>query len=135
MISGARELLTPGAWERDGSVYKLAGRETVASEPERRAALMTLKKTLWDYAAAHGGAFPPAANGGDIPASAWETPDISRIHYLYVPDRRADGSDRPVAYEPAVFRLPRLVLCADGQIRGMNEAELRAALGTETAAR
>ncbi len=25
MISGARELLTPGAWEKDGATYKLKG--------------------------------------------------------------------------------------------------------------
>lgn len=25
MISGARELMTPGAWERDGKLYKLTG--------------------------------------------------------------------------------------------------------------
>ncbi len=27
MISGARELMTPGAWEKSGSIYKLAGEE------------------------------------------------------------------------------------------------------------
>lgn len=28
MISGARELMTPGAWERDGATYKLRGQPT-----------------------------------------------------------------------------------------------------------
>ncbi|MGA2497268.1 MAG: hypothetical protein ABSH20_05980 [Tepidisphaeraceae bacterium] len=27
MISGARELLTPGAWEKDGAIYKLKDRK------------------------------------------------------------------------------------------------------------
>jgi len=25
MISGARELMTPGAWEKDGAIYRLKG--------------------------------------------------------------------------------------------------------------
>jgi hypothetical protein len=128
MISGARELLTPGAWERDGAVYKLAGQRKMVSESERRAYLMTLKKALWDYAAAHGGAFPPDAVGEAIPAFAWETPDVSRIHYLYVAGAKADGSDQPVAYEPAVFPSPRLVLCADGEVRTMSSTQIQAAL-------
>ena len=130
MISGARELLTPGAWERDGALYKLAGQQRIVSEGERRAYLLTLKKALWEYAAAHGGRLPPTAGDGAIAVSAWETPDVSRMRYLYVPGRRVEAGAAPVAYEPPIFPAPRLVLCADGQVRAMMPSDLRAALAS-----
>src|SRR6187549_2165978 len=47
MISGARELLTPGAWQRQGTAYKL---RTPALDTERRAHLELLRVALFDYA-------------------------------------------------------------------------------------
>src|SRR5687768_8628604 len=67
MISGARELLTPGAWVKDGAVYRLAdSRESRQKREAREAELQTrrhvrmhaLKSALWEYAKAHGGSFP-----------------------------------------------------------------------------
>ncbi len=131
MISGARELMTPGAWEKDGATYNLAkddGQDRTVTETMRRERLRMLKTALWSYAAANGGAFPPDDAHDAIPAAAWETPDVSRARYLYVPGNRADAGAEPVAYEPAVFHAPRLVLTSDGQIRSLRDDELQSML-------
>ncbi len=49
MISGARELLTPGAWEKQGSGYRLReeGRADITKE-DRRAALRELQLAIWE---------------------------------------------------------------------------------------
>src|SRR4051794_24143833 len=66
MISGARELMTPGAWRKDGFTYKLAGDEAKPpdvspgpTEDQRRKKLDDLRAALWAYARGHGGG-PPA---------------------------------------------------------------------------
>ena len=51
MISGARELLTPGAWGKQGVRYRLReGDRPFPGKDERRAALRILQKAVWDYA-------------------------------------------------------------------------------------
>src|SRR5258708_5020817 len=55
MISGARELLTPGAWRRQGSEYRFSD---TANEPLRRQSLEALRSALQSYAQAHSGKFP-----------------------------------------------------------------------------
>jgi len=50
MISGARELLTPGAWEKQGKTYRLAKQEATP-EPDdgaRKEKLDRLRVALWD---------------------------------------------------------------------------------------
>src|SRR5687768_566399 len=56
MISGARELMTPGAWVRSGVLYKIREPE---KEPKpwldaaRRGSLERLRAALWQYAERH----------------------------------------------------------------------------------
>ena len=136
MISGARELMTPGAWDKNGLTYKLnSDRNPDASRAvwtqvlaDRKTRLIELKANLWSYASAHDGQFPPDDQPPGIPATAWETSDPSRIRYLYFPGHKtapSDGPDPPiVACEPSVFASRRLALFADGQIREMNPVDL-----------
>ena len=60
MISGARELMTPGAWVRNGSMYQLAPAD--AREGQLRLAreqhLAALRAALWEYGKQHDGRFP-----------------------------------------------------------------------------
>jgi hypothetical protein len=121
MISGARELLTPGAWEPKGVTYRL-------TETERTGRMEALRSALWAYAAQHGGALPPSDSTPEISAGTWETPDPSRIRYVYLPGAEADVDDVPVAFEPPAFPSPRLVLSSDGKVRPMHDADLRALL-------
>lgn len=138
MISGARELMTPGAWEKDEATYKLVkrdGKDRTITEPIRRERLALLKAALWGYAAAHGGAFPADDQDPAIPTQVWETPDVSRARYEYLPGRKAGVGADPVAYEPTVFHAGRLVLMSDGEIRSMIDAEIEASLTVVGAAR
>lgn len=96
MISGARELLTPGAWEKQGLTYKLAkdggtapsSPSDTSSDMVRFLKLDRLRSTLWKYAATHDGKFPPdrlrnppggVANGG---------PPRDALHLRAQPGRR-----------------------------------------------
>lgn len=131
MISGARELMTPGAWEKNGATYKLAQRDAghrAPTDSQRREHLQRLKTALWAYAAAHGGAFPLGDADSAISPHAWETPDASRARYAYVPGRKANVGSELVAYEPTVFDAPRLALTSDGQIRSMRDDDLHSML-------
>src|SRR5581483_10699185 len=55
MISGARELMTPGAWQKQGFTYRLASQSTSAAEASplemRRQHLERLRTALWHFAA------------------------------------------------------------------------------------
>jgi hypothetical protein len=128
MISGARELMTPGAWKKVGYTYKLAEVKPAATagghEAERRQALERLRIALWTYARGHGGRFPPAEARGAIPEEAWRVPDSSGMSYLYVAGRAADVGQAPVAYEPGLFGTERFVLRTDGRIVLMSPEEI-----------
>lgn len=134
MISGARELMTPGAWEKDGLLYhvKAPGSTTQPAKPittaERRTRLAELKAILWDYAQRHDGNLPADDQTPEISPRAWETPDLSRIRFVYVPGAKAGNGNAIVAYEPAAFTGDRLVLKSDGEILTMRLPEITAAL-------
>ncbi len=94
MISGARELMTPGAWKKDGLTYSLedakkpAGeaKENEPTEGERRARLKVLFTSLAAYALEHEGQFPPQSYGA-ISVDLWKTPHPSGMRYVYLSGR------------------------------------------------
>jgi hypothetical protein len=131
MISGARELMTPGAWKKDGLTYTL-GEEKKPQEPtapaplteeERRRKLLLLFTSLKEYAAAHEGHFP-SANETTIPNHLWRTPHACGMRYIYLPNRTISDGGRVLACEPELFGDGRLVLFTNGDIRRMTSAEL-----------
>jgi len=134
MISGARELMTPGAWTKQGLTYKLAEGGTkpapaeVPHETERRRSLDRLRVALWTYARHHEGRFPPHATPPEVPEDAWRLPDPSGMTYVYVPGLVADRGDSPLAYEPGLFGKDRFVLLTSGAILRMTEDDLRSRL-------
>ena len=119
MISGARELMTPGAWKPSGPTYALA--DAPVTEADRRQALEGLKATLWDHAKAH---------GGELPTPAVPCPHPAGVPYV-VRGGNVDPYSRGVlvAVEPDVFGGVRLALFADGLIRPATAAELEALAG------
>jgi hypothetical protein len=126
MISGARELLTPGAWEPNGKTYKLASSTAtapnapmVSAEDARRHKLEELRDALWNYAQAHGGKFPPDQSDPWIPQERWQTTDSSGMLYLYVGGQAAGQGRQVLAYEPGIFGGDRLVLLTDGAIKSI----------------
>ncbi len=135
MISGARELMTPGAWTKDGFTYKLKAEDDPAKaapierEPERRAALDRLRVALWTYARHHDGHFPPDDSSREIPEDAWRVPDPSSMKYRYTAGLIADQGSSPLAYEPGLFGSNRLVLLTNAKIIFMTGDELSSAIG------
>ncbi len=133
MISGARELMTPGAWKKQGLTYKLADATLPPSpSPEsdhlRRLALDRLRAALWRYAEGHEGQFPPDRSAGEIPDDVWRIPDPSGLRYIYVPGLKVDSGPIPLAYEPGLFGPDRLVLTTDGAVKSMTLDEIRRVL-------
>ena len=135
MISGARELMTPGAWKKAGYTYKRAEEKPAATEGpregERRQALERLRIALWTYARGHEGRFPPAEAREAIPEEAWRAPDPSGMRYLYVAGQAADVGHALLAYEPGLFGAERLALLTDGRIVLVSPEELGRALAGE----
>jgi hypothetical protein len=131
MISGARELMTPGAWKKQGFTYKLAEDVAPAAMPgmtqetERRFALDRLRAALWTYARHHEGHFPSGSAPPEIPDDAWLVPDPSGMRFIYRPGFVADRGAIPLAFEPGIFGRERLVLLTSGQIVKMAEDELQ----------
>src|SRR5262249_19539924 len=78
MISGIREVLTPGAWRRQGSSYRL---NDSSQEPARRRSLEQLRTSLFEYARTHQGHFPDYDFTPEIPEKLWESPDQLGTHY------------------------------------------------------
>lgn len=140
MISGARELMTPGAWRKDGYTYKL-NRDLSTSEAEQQmwerieserwSKLAELKVALWAYAKSYDGQLPTDAAASGIADALWRTPEPSGIRYRYIGGRRVNEGVQLVVCEPSVFPSPRLGLTSDGQIRRMTDQEVLVALEGE----
>jgi hypothetical protein len=132
MISGARELMTPAAWERDGRTYKVARDKpapvTSPTEEERRHKLEELRFALWDQAGSNGGTFPESRDTADVPADLWKVPHPSGVRYLYTGGLKRKGPVRPLAWEPELFGERRLVLFTNGSIRPLTSDEIDEAL-------
>jgi hypothetical protein len=131
MISGARELMTPGAWHKAGLTYKLVDDDQAAKaianqhELERRRSLDRLRAALWTYARHHAGKFPANNSPPEIPDEVWVVPDPSGMRYLYTSGLVADEGKAPLAYEPGIFGKDRFVLLSSGAIVRMTENDLR----------
>lgn len=124
MISGARELLTPGAWEKQGSGYRLRGGETAAlSKEERKRALSKLKEAIWDHAKTSGGKAPSGPFGGEVAAELWRFGDGGL--YALVPGVKPGGGREVMVYEPSMAGGRRFVLLADGSIEDRAEGDLK----------
>lgn len=126
MISGARELLTPGAWRKQGHEYRL---NEASSEPRRRQSLESLRSALFMYAQAHGGRFPLHDYVPEIHEKSWESPDANGTRYLYIGGMTSGSSTNIIACEPLLFGDERFVLFADGNIQKLTTRQIREAVG------
>ncbi|MFH5806272.1 hypothetical protein [Alienimonas sp. DA493] len=93
MISGARELLTPGAWERAGWTYELT--DAPPPDPEvardrRRAGLAALYAAWRD-------------RGDDLPAEVLTIPGRAPRTYRLIEGRTAEDAGAVLAFEPDLF--------------------------------
>lgn len=142
MISGARELMTPGAWKKSGATYKLddgdAAQKAAAGMKHR---LWTLGVVLDKYAAAHEGRFPEHEFVKDIPGEAWEADGERRFVYMAGRVRTGDGNEAPqiLAYGPGPENVrakadaagERPVLLTNLEIVALPEGEILRRLAAE----
>ena len=133
MISGARELMTPGAWRKQGATYKLADNpppvQLESDLAARRAHLEKLRTALWQFAATHNGRFPGSGEETAIAAELWEVPNAGGLRYLYAGGQSAGYVPSVLVYEPEIDSDRRLVLRVNGDIVEMRSAELRSVIG------
>jgi hypothetical protein len=136
MISGARELLTPGAWEKQGVTYHLKGApeppETESLEKKREQQLIRVKTALWQFAAEHHGHFPDTLAAAGLTKENQQVPDLTGMSYIYVKGLTPGQGKTPLLYEPDIFGPERLVLFSNGEIRPLKSNDLQQALATVT---
>lgn len=129
MISGIREVLTPGAWRRQGTSYRL---NDPSQEPTRRRSLEQLRGALLGYAMTHEGRFPQSDFIPEIPEKLWESPDQLSSRYIYFGGLSTNESNVVLALEPANFGERRFVLKASGEIQFLPNEEIQRRLGGGT---
>jgi hypothetical protein len=113
MISGIREVLTPGAWRKQGTAYRL---NDPSQEPVRKRSMEHLRAALMDYARNQEGQFPRSDFGVEIPEKLWESPDQYGTRYIYVGGRSISTTNAVLAVEPVNFGEHRFVLFSSGEI-------------------
>ncbi len=124
MISGARELLTPGAWEKQGVGYRTReGGVAALTKDDRRTALRELQDALWAHAKANGGKAPPGPLAPGIDPELWRFKGGGL--YCLMPEVKPGGGRQILVYEPAAAGSRRFVLLADGSIEDRAEGTLK----------
>jgi hypothetical protein len=133
MIAGGRELMTPGAWVKLGTTYKLQ-ETTLPPDKElvsqaRRQRLEDLRSALWVHAAAHEQRFPANDFSPGFPEERWRVVGGSGMHFIYLGGQRMDAPESVLAYEPGLFGPVRWVLFTTGAIRQLPLEEIHARWG------
>jgi hypothetical protein len=124
MISGARELLTPGAWEKQGMGYRSReGGPADLTKDQRRAALRDLQEAIWAYAQQHDGKAPPGPLVDGIEPKLWKFAGGGL--YCLMPGLRPGGGREVLVYEPSTAGGRRFVMLADGTIEDRSEGTLK----------
>ncbi len=132
MISGARELMTPGAWKKQGWTYTLAEAKRPDDSAARDQALERLRFALWDYAARHEGRFPDE-DDSVLDRALWVAPGPAQLRYVYRPGQSVDQTGSLLAFEPAMDAGNRRVLLTNGFIGAMSTRDIEAQLGAASA--
>jgi hypothetical protein len=122
MISGIREVLTPGAWRKQGTSYRL---NDPSQEPARRRSLEYLRGALFEYARTHDGRFPAHDFVPELSEKLWESPDQLGSHYVYSGGLATNDVGAVLAVEPPNFGDQRFVLLTSGDIKMLSDAEIR----------
>lgn len=124
MISGARELLTPGVWEKQGVGYRTReGGVAELTKDERREALRALQDGIWGYAKAHDGKAPAGPLVEGIEPQLWRFPGGGL--YCLMPAVTPGVGRDVLVYEPSAAGGRRFVLLADGSIEDRSEGTLK----------
>ena len=143
MISGARELMTPGAWDKTGTGYKLREPKQEPAtwlDAVRRRSMEQFRDALWEYARLHDGRLPQDYLAKDLLEGVWKSPDSAGTPYGYLPRRDTKVSPSPesrsyvLAHEPLTFGEQRFVLFSSGEVSKLSARELAARVDSDTKA-
>ena len=129
MISGARELMTPGAWQQEGWTYRLRVHKDLSASDDlaaRRSALERLRVELLKFAATHNGSYP--SEKAIVDTDYWQIPHYAGHQFMLVAGRTAETDRaRIVVMEPELSD-ERLVLLSNGMIGTMRTPEIQQVL-------
>jgi hypothetical protein len=135
MISGARELMTPGAWKKVGFTYRLAADSDSVQHHSliavRKQHLEELRTALWTFAATHNGRLPRLEETTAIPVELWKVPEGGGLKYQYRPGLTIGDGGTVIVYEPELEPERRLVLRTNGEVAALASSEISALLGKE----
>ena len=133
MISGARELMTPGAWEKNGMTYRLAeGKEVDEgvsagdAHKQKYDSLIPLKAKLFQHASKSNGVFPSEAEFIQWPYEARKIAGKVERNWVYLPGNSMGSTERILVYSP--LQNPEelsTALFTDGSIRTLTSEELQ----------
>lgn len=124
MISGARELMTPGAWERSGLTYRLRDDDNqpqsasnMPTREERVDRLIQVWSMLSDFASNHDGKFPtPAEFESVVPNELRRLGSFPALPLDYSPGLTIADADSVLVTEPDIYPDGPLLLSASGTI-------------------
>jgi len=132
MISGARELLTPGAWRKEGLTYALPGaveaQPSAAWEPDpslsdakrlrqlRSESLQALFAEMSRYFAEHDQTYPSADEFEQSWSSRFPLPERPGARYVYGVASGESNEKQILVFEPLVYDDSRLALLSSGKI-------------------
>ena len=137
MISGARELMTPGAWQKQGIGYQLRDEPGGTPKAERLRAMETLKgrarikRTMWSR---HAQEYEAKINSGDLISIA----EVVRDLYRSESQPEQSYSERQL-YEAALDRMAREIAVVEklderGAVQRITEVLAKSARGRSVAA-
>ena len=116
LVSGARELMTPAAWEPNGITYRLAQpnpAENDSMPSKRRERIVRVKESLWKYAAEHEGRFPTAIT--ELPSDDHIADHKSGLSYVLVSALTLSSPRAILLEEPDIYS-DRMALLTDGSV-------------------
>jgi len=118
LVSGARELMTPRAWEPDGITHRLSQPASVPLDvlARRVGRLESLRTTLLRFAATHQGAYPTGDEAREIPDDVWRVQPDLPMKFVYVEGLTAESTEAILVFEPEIYDDGQLVLMASGRI-------------------
>lgn len=137
MISGARELLTPGAWQKHGFTYQVIDQnepstltngqwEDEAHErpvDERRERLRILGELLINYADSHDGNFPMQLSEAVTNQEWLVLPGSPSVEYHYHPEIQSDSRGELLLAEPNLYRESRFGYLTGGVVARLDLLE------------
>lgn len=124
MISGARELMTPGAWIKKGNTYDLSASTAPAAQPapidqhtgERRERIARLGDQLKAKFEVDGGLPLTKTEAVGDQNDLWQIPHAFGFEYIYFPEVLSEPNPAVWIAEPEFFEDGRFILKSGGEI-------------------